>query len=400
MGNGGLSKIDHTIFSREEKIKNNIQEDPVVVLADEVLWQAINIGASDIHFQPTEIQLRIRYRIDGMLHDQEPVPIEIGLAVVSRLKILSCLDIAEKRLPQDGKFHANFVKSNAGGEQKIIDFRVSTFPSTNGEKMVVRLLDRSVQLLTINSLGLHKSVAKQVLETIQRPHGLFLVTGPTGSGKTTTLYAMLSHLNKPGLNIITMEDPVEYNLQGVTQSQVNPKADFTFENGLRSILRQDPDIIMIGEIRDKATMQIAIEAALTGHLVFSTLHTNDAAGAITRLIEMGAEPFLINASLIGILAQRLVRKLCKSCKDNSSNKNNRCDDCLNSGYRGRIGIFEFLPFNESYHELVLKNASANVLQKHAETNGMLTLFDDGKQKVSNGLTSMEELLATVIISKN
>ena len=236
MGNGGLSKIDYTILSREEKIKNNIQEDPIIVLTDEILWQAINAGASDIHFQPTEIQLRIRYRIDGILHDKEPLPIDVGLAIVSRLKILSCLDIAEKRLPQDGKFHADFVALDDKKEHKIIDFRISTFPSTHGEKMVVRLLDRSVQLLTINSLGMQKNVQQQILETIQRPHGLFLVTGPTGSGKTTTLYAMLSHLNKPDMNIITMEDPVEYDLPGITQSQVNLKAEFSFENGLRLCL--------------------------------------------------------------------------------------------------------------------------------------------------------------------
>jgi len=388
MGNGDYNSNLYKILSKEAKIKNNVNDDPVVAFADEILWQSIKIHASDIHLQPDENEIKIRVRLDGTLYDHGSIDLNRGLAVISRIKILSSLDIAEKRFPQDGKFHAVFEDEN--GDSKKIDFRISTFPSIYGEKIVIRILDRSTKLLELDKLGFNENVFDQIKNILNRPHGLFLVTGPTGSGKTTTLYAMLSHLNKPNVNIVTMEDPVEYNLDGVTQSQINLKTGFSFENGLRSILRQDPDIIMIGEIRDKLTLQIAIESALTGHLVFSTLHTNNAAGAVTRLLEMGAEPFLINAALIGVLAQRLVRKTCKACRQSPIDA---CVNCMHTGYKGRLGIFELLGLDESFHPLILEKTSATNLHELALKNGMISMYQDGLQKIQAKLTTLEELLA-------
>lgn len=378
-------------------------------MVDSLLYKAIQIAASDIHLEQNQDDMRARFRIDGILYDQEPISFEQKLPVLSRLKILSGLDIAEKRIPQDGKFRVKILSKNKG---HVIDLRISTFPSIYGEKMVIRILDRSLNCITMDSLGFSPETLKTLYGLIQRPHGFFLVTGPTGSGKTTTLYAILSYLNDSSRNIVTMEDPVEYNLDGITQSQINLKAGFNFENGLRSMLRQDPDVLMVGEIRDKQTAQIAIEAALTGHLVLSTLHTNDSAGAITRLIDMGVEPFLINAALSGILAQRLVRKLCNSCKkaidfdpktcQAIKNKNLKkiftaqgCPECMNLGYKGRTGVFELLVIKDNIRTLALKKSSIQDIQEQAVKNGMSFLLDHGLRKVEQGEISLEELLRVV-----
>lgn len=396
----------YSLLSKEEKIKQGIDDDPIVSLVDFLLYKAIQVAASDIHLEQNQDNMRVRFRIDGILYDQEPISFEQKLPVLSRLKILSGLDIAEKRIPQDGKFR---VKVKNRDKENVIDLRISTFPSIYGEKMVIRILDRSLNCIDIDSLGFSSENLQNLYELIQRPHGFFLVTGPTGSGKTTTLYAILSYLNDSSCNIVTMEDPVEYNLDGITQSQINLKAGFNFENGLRSMLRQDPDVLMVGEIRDKQTAQIAIEAALTGHLVLSTLHTNDSAGAITRLIDMGVETFLINAALSGILAQRLVRKLCNSCKkvidfdpttcQMIKNKNLKkiftaqgCPECMNLGYKGRTGIFELLAIKDNIRDLILKKSSIQQIQEQAVKNGMSFLLDDGLRKVEQGEISLEELL--------
>ncbi len=397
----------YSLFNTEEKIIKSMNSDPVIDYVDQILCNAIAMHASDIHLQPEEMGARARYRIDGTLYDQDSINPEMLKLVISRIKIIAGLDIAVQRLPQDGK-----IKLNVSGEHnksQVIDLRISTFPSTYGEKMVIRILDRSHNLLNLESLGMNSKMFTHIQGLIKKPHGFFLVTGPTGSGKTTTLYAILSALNKPGRNIVTMEDPVEYAVPGITQSQVNDKAGFSFQNGLRCMLRQDPDIIMIGEIRDKITAQIAIEASLTGHLVFSTLHTNDAAGAITRLIDMGVEPFLINATLTGILAQRLARKLCSKCKKETALKNPDlkniktnfeapgCSDCFNLGHKGRLGIFELLVLDDQIRDLVLQKAATSSVVQQAEKTGMQTLMLDGLEKVGSGQISLEELYATVTV---
>lgn len=408
MENGGLSNI-YTILSKEEKFQQNKSLDQIIEFVDNLFYSAIEIHASDIHLQPEENFARIRYRVDGILYDQDSVDLEQLKHIISRIKILAGLDISIHRLPQDGKI--KLTLNNLENKKQIIDLRISTFPSTYGEKMVVRILDRSYNLLNLESLGMQKNMLSQIKNLIQKPHGFFLVTGPTGSGKTTTLYAMLSELNKPGKNIVTIEDPVEYAVPGIMQSQVNEKAGFNFQNGLRSLLRQDPDIMMIGEIRDKITAQIAIESALTGHLVFSTLHTNDAAGAITRLIDMGVEPFLINATLTGILAQRLVRKLCNKCKKETpstlapefknlsatSFKSQGCSECFNLGYKGRTGIFELLVLDDPIRDLVMQKSATNKILNQAKQSGMQTLLNDGIEKVNAGQICIEELLASIPI---
>jgi len=423
MNSGGTYKDSiYTLFSQAEKLRRNIVEDPVVFMIDLLLYQAIHIRASDIHLQPDETSMVVRYRIDGVLYDQCLIEGEQKNTVLSRLKILANLDIAERRIPQDGKFKIFVHDGDNGCEDKntnkdrmgLIDFRVSTFPSIYGEKMVIRILDRSHNLLDLETLGFNEIVSRRIHELINQPHGFFLVTGPTGSGKTTTLYAILSQLNSPERNIVTMEDPVEYDLPGITQSQINIKAGFTFETGLRALLRQDPDVIMIGEIRDKITAQIAIESSLTGHLVLSTLHTNDAPSAITRLIEMGVEPFLINASLSGVLAQRLVRKLCSSCKqqidlDTGTQdllarhgltceaifKPVGCPRCFNLGYRGRVGIFELLSIDDHVRELIMNKESTEKIRLYAINNGMKLLLQDGIEKVQQGIISLEDLLTVI-----
>lgn len=412
---GGMYKDSiYTLFSQTEKLKRGIVEDPIVVLVDLLVHQAIHVHASDIHLQPEENIIVVRYRIDGVLYDQCIIDAEQRNLVLSRLKILANLDIAERRIPQDGKFKV-FVHDGDHSAHPLIDFRVSTFPSIYGEKMVIRILDRSHNLLDVEALGFDETVFERIHQLINQPHGFFLVTGPTGSGKTTTLYAILSKLNSPERNIVTMEDPVEYDLPGITQSQINIKAGFTFETGLRALLRQDPDVIMVGEIRDKVTAQIAIESSLTGHLVLSTLHTNDAPSAITRLIEMDVEPFLINASLSGVLAQRLVRKLCLHCRQQvaldaqtkdllqrhgllceTMYKPVGCTRCFNLGYSGRIGIFELLCIDDHMRELIMHRESTEKIRLHAVNHGMRLLLVDGIEKVNRGIIVLEDLLTNVI----
>lgn len=383
-------------------------EASVIQLVDNIVSNAVQRGASDIHVESTPNGSRVRYRIDGVLYDQDLIPSSLMVQVASRFKILSNINIAEKRIPQDGKFRTKFD----GNE---IDLRVSTFPSIHGEKVVVRILDRSKNMINLESLGFDRSMFKTFKELVNCSSGFFLVTGPTGSGKTTTLYAALSTLNTPEKNIITLEDPVEYNLDGITQGQIHPDAGFTFDKGIRAVLRQDPDIAMVGEIRDKETAQIAIEAALTGHSVFSTLHTNDAPGAIMRLMDMGVEPFLINASLTGVLAQRLARKICENCRteykptDQEQKllakrgtpleklyKGKGCDNCFGLGYKGRVGIFELLVMTSDLRSLIVHRPVFDDIRKQAGVNGMRTLFDDGIQKVKNGVLSLEELGRVVL----
>lgn len=410
-----ITRDGYLLLSPEQKIKERRLDDEVVDLVDTLLYKAIDAHASDIHLQPDGGQLRVRYRIDGVLHDQDPIPFLTSLQVLSRIKVLSHLDIAEKRFPQDGKFSVLVQRYQTNDQKNFaesIDLRVSTFPSTYGEKIVVRILDRATNLLQLESLGFSNELFEFIQQFMSKQHGFFLVTGPTGSGKTTTLYAMLSTLNRNEKNIVTMEDPVEYDLQGITQSQINLKTGFNFENGLRSMLRQDPDIIMIGEIRDRPTVQMAIESALTGHLVLSTLHTNDATGALTRLLDMGVEPFLINATLTGVLAQRLARKLCAHCKKEEllspdeqsflqryganikkAYKPQGCSKCFNVGYKGRVGIFEFLVLDDQVRQLVMEKKSSEIIRDYAVSSGMKLLFFDAFSKFQQGIISFEEVLS-------
>lgn len=402
----------YTLLSPEQKIRRRELADPIVDFVDGVLYRAIESRSSDIHFQPDGQQMRIRFRIDGVLYDQEVVQdSSLVQQMLSRLKVLSSIDIAEKRLPQDGKFT---IEIERGQETIQIDARVATFPSIYGEKIVVRILDRSHNVLSLEALGLSAASQQAIRALLSNPHGFFLVTGPTGSGKTTTLYAMLAQLNHREKNIVTMEDPVEYNLAGITQSQVNLKAGFSFENGLRSLLRQDPDIIMIGEIRDLATLRIAIESALTGHLVFSTLHTNDAVGAIVRLYDMGVEPFLISSCLSGVLAQRLARRLCIQCRyeaplaeheraflmrhdiDLATTFQSRgCQHCFYLGHKGRVGLFELLMITDVFRSLIVQSSSVDVLRQQALQNGLQLMISDGIDKVKQGIISLHELLCVI-----
>jgi type II secretory ATPase GspE/PulE/Tfp pilus assembly ATPase PilB-like protein len=403
----------YRLLRHEEKLRQGLAQDSTIQLVDELLVAALDARASDIHLQPYERHLVVRYRIDGVLYDQRTLDYAQAALVISRLKILSNLDIAQRRLPQDGRLKV--AVAGPGGSDVVIDFRLSTFPTLYGEKMVVRILDRSLRLLSLDSLGLAPTMLEQLRSIINRPHGLLVVTGPTGCGKTTMLYALISALDASRKNIVTIEDPVEYELAGITQSQVNEKAGFTFENGLRAMLRQDPDIVMIGEIRDKATANIAIEAALTGHLVLSTLHTNDAPSAITRLIEMGIEPFLVSATLIGVLAQRLVRRLCPTCKKvkplskemvlfaqqqgiacSESSAPIGCAKCHALGYKGRVGLFEYLMVSDAIRESIGLQKEATRLRSIALQAGMQPLVCDGLEKVKAGMTSLEEVLSVVV----
>ncbi|MBU4269443.1 GspE/PulE family protein [Candidatus Dependentiae bacterium] len=410
----------YNLLSKDEKLKNGIHNESIVDIVDSILLMAINYGASDIHFEQNQNDLRIRYRIDGILYDQTAIKKELGAAILSRLKILSNLDIAEKRVPQDGKFRVRICKKseNIPNDNNLIDMRISTFPTIYGEKLVMRILDKSQNNIELNKLGMDEFTLSEFYKLIDRPYGFFLITGPTGSGKTTTLYSILSHLNDGEKNIVTMEDPVEYNLDGIVQSQINEKAGFNFHKGLRSILRQDPDVIMIGEIRDKETAKIAIEAALTGHLVFSTLHTNDTVSAVTRLIDMGVDSFLINAALSGVLSQRLVRSLCNSCKKEDLiteqeennlknininnfklNKINRpcgCNNCFDLGYKGRIGIFELLKIDDEIRDLISAKNSTKQIKDFLIKKNMKFIEDDALKKVDDGQTSFEEFFKAII----
>jgi len=385
------------------KLKNIAEEAPVIKLVNYIVEEAFRNRASDIHIEPDENILRIRNRVDGILYDIATLPKYLQPAVISRAKIMSDLNIAVKRAPQDGRFQYKI-----GG--KSIDVRVSTFPTVYGENVVMRLLDASSVLMGIDELGFEAEDLLKFKQLLQSPYGIILVTGPTGSGKTTTLYSALNLLNSPKKNILTVEDPVEYHVFGIRQSQINPKAGLTFASGLRSILRQDPDIIMVGEIRDLETAEIAVQAALTGHLVLSTLHTNDAPSALTRLVDMGVKPFLIASSVIGILAQRLVRTLCPECKETYTPDaetlakidvslpqkatfymGKGCKVCKD-GFRGRSGIHEVLVMSERIREMVSNKSSADAIRKAAREEGMKTLRENGIEKALKGITSLEEVL--------
>lgn len=404
----GMESIPEYRMEEEENIdqlRDMASEGPVIRLVNLIITKAIEMRASDIHFEPFENQFRVRYRIDGVLHDVESPPKRLQAAIVSRVKIMAKLNIAERRLPQDGRIMLK-VKG------KEIDFRVSTIPTIYGESVVLRILDRGSTLLDIEKLGFSAEVLKDFKEVIQRPHGIILVTGPTGSGKTTTLYCALEKINSPEKKIITVEDPVEYQLKGINQIQVKPSIGLNFANALRSIVRQDPDVILIGEIRDTETAEIAIHSALTGHLVFSTLHTNDAPSAITRLLDMGIEDYLLSSTVIGILAQRLVRIACPYCrypytpsptilkemkidpeKEEIDFFNVRgCEHCSHTGYMGRTGIFEFFKITEDIQKLILEKRGSHILKEAARKNGMKTLREDGWLKVKQGITTVSEVL--------
>ena len=378
-------------------------DSPVVKLVNYCIYNAVKDGASDIHIEPGEGMLRVRYRIDGCLSEKLRPPHLMQAAVVSRIKIMAGLDIAERRLPQDGGIHILMDK-------RPIDLRVSTMPGKHGEKVVIRIIDNDKASVNLEKLGFGYETLKQWRKLIQLPNGIVLVTGPTGSGKSTTLYAVLQELNADDINICTIEDPVEYNLTGVNQFQVNEKAGFTFPSALRSLLRQDPDILMVGEIRDAETAKLATQAALTGHLVLSTLHTNDAPGAITRLYNLGIEPYLVAGTVAGVLAQRLVRKLCQRCKEPyepSVNERRQieklsgdvatlfrakgCPHCRNVGYAGRIGIYELFVSDDVIAEKISQGCSLNELREHARSHGMQTLRLDGIEKVKAGITTIEEV---------
>lgn len=362
-----------------KELKVIAEAPPVIKLVNMMIIEAVRQEASDIHIEPEEDKLRIRFRIDGLLHERNGPPKYLQSAVVSRIKIMSELDISEKRIPQDGRIQMKM-------EGRDIDIRVSCVPTIYGENVVLRLLDRSKVILELGKLGFSPSILAQYMKLISSPHGIILVCGPTGSGKTTTLYACLNAINSGDKNIITIEDPIEYHLAGVRQMHVDPKAGLLFDNALSAILRQDPDIIMVGEIRNTETAKAAVQAALTGHLVFSTLHTNDAPGAVTRLLDMEIEPFLISSSVIGALSQRLVRTVCSECKGKG------CKKCLQTGFKGRIGIFELMIPNEKIRGLIAVKASADEIRNAAIEAGMQILREDGQQKVNDGITTKEEVM--------
>jgi type IV pilus assembly protein PilB len=399
-----------TIDVVEEKEDSEVVKDveaPIVKLVNGIFVNAIKAGASDIHLEPYETSMRVRYRVDGVMYSVMNLPPKIKASLTSRVKIMSRLDIAERRLPQDGRIKLKL------GKKREIDFRVSTLPTLFGEKTVLRLLDKSNLQVDLTKLGFEKKQLEDFMEAIEKPYGMVLVTGPTGSGKTTTLYSALNHLNKPGINIMTAEDPVEYNFMGINQVQVREEIGLTFASSLRSFLRQDPDIIMVGEIRDFETAEIGVKAALTGHLVLSTLHTNDAPSTISRLLNMGIEPFLVSSSVILILAQRLCRKICQQCKEEEKvppqalvkigfseeeskslkcYRGKGCSACNNSGYKGRIALYEVMPISDEIRELILEGASANEIKKAAIRLGTKTLRGSGLTKIKDGVTSIEEVL--------
>ena len=390
----------------ERDIESMAEQTPIIKFVNLVIGQAIRDKASDIHFEPFEHEFKIRYRIDGALYEMAPPPKQLALPILSRIKVLASLNIAERRIPQDGR-----IKINIGG--RAVDLRVSTLPTQFGESVVLRVLDQSAVRLDISQLGMPEDVLSGMHEILRRPNGIFVVTGPTGSGKTTTLYSGLRVINTVDLKLLTAEDPVEYEIEGIMQVPVNPLVGLTFASALRSFLRQDPDVIMVGEIRDLETAQISIQASLTGHLVLSTLHTNDSAGAVTRLVDMGVEPFLIAASLEAVLAQRLVRRVCAQCKtsyappaellgqlgitrDNVGNRQffygKGCPVCSQSGYKGRLGIYEWLRLSEAVRDLVTQRAPTLQIRQKAIEQGMRTLRDDGLRAIFDGNTSIEEVV--------
>ena len=389
---------------------DGISDAPLVRLVNSIIFQAAEEGASDIHVEPQEHELIVRYRIDGVLHVAQRIPKRLTAGVTTRLKVLSKLDIAERRKPQDGR-----ITLTAAAAGRLLDIRVATLPTVEGETVTMRLLDKSREVPTLESLGLSEEMRARVSSILARPTGALLVTGPTGSGKSTTLYAALAATSRPEINIITVEDPVEYRLAGIKQVQINPRAGLTFATALRSILRSDPDVVMVGEIRDGETARISIEAALTGHMVLSTLHTNDAPSALTRLNEMGVEPFITGAAVSAVLAQRLARKLCVHCamqyepsvdelralhvedelvaqlEGSTFRRKAGCPRCGNTGYRGRIGVFQLLEMTGTLERLASENASREELERAAWTEGMRSLWHDGVSKVAAGITTVEEL---------
>jgi type IV pilus assembly protein PilB len=388
------------------------QEAPVIQLVNMIIVQGIKERASDIHLEPTKRGLLVRYRIDGILHDVRMLPARIKPAIISRIKILSRMDIAERRLPQDGRFQLRF------GAREV-DLRISSIPTVYEEKIVMRILDKSQGVISLDSVGFTEKQLEEFRSMIKSSYGIILITGPTGSGKSTTLYGALNEIDSIEKNVITVEDPVEYKLERINQINVRPKINLTFANALRSILRQDPDIIMIGEMRDSETAHIAVQSALTGHLVFSTLHTNDAVSSLTRMIDMGIAPFLISSSVIGVMAQRLVRRICPKCieeykpeadvlenlkvnielPDPGSFKLYRgkgCDYCKNTGYRGRTAIFEVVRINDEIRSLIMKNSSSNEIKEAAIKNGMRTLLDSGVAKALEGITTIDEVLRVAV----
>lgn len=384
------------------------EDSPIVRLVNQMIQQAVQLRASDIHVDPGENNLLIRYRIDGTLRTERLIPKQMQGFITARLKIMARLNIAERRLPQDGRIKMQF-------DYKMIDIRVSSLPTMHGEKIVLRLLDLSTGIKAVDTLGFSEGNAASFKEMIGRPYGIMLITGPTGSGKTTTLYSALSQLNQETVNIITVEDPVEYQLEGINQVHVNPAIGLTFAAGLRSILRQDPNIVMVGEIRDTETAEIAVRASLTGHLVLSTLHTNDAVSSISRLRDMGVEPYLIASSLIGVVAQRLVRKICTDCKETYKpsqqeaimldryglrtdilHRGSGCGSCNSTGYRGRLAIHEVLTIDDHMRQLVTDSASVEELRSAAKVGGMVQLMEDGLLKVSQGMTTLQEVLRETV----
>jgi type II secretory ATPase GspE/PulE/Tfp pilus assembly ATPase PilB-like protein len=401
------------------------EDAPVIKLVSMLIAQAMMDHASDIHLDPEGDHIMVRYRIDGVLAEVRTLPREMHAPIVSRIKILANMDIAEKRMPQDGRFQARITHTDSGpvvtavfrerstlrmDGDTTVDIRVSTLPVIQGETVVMRILDRTQIIMSLEGLHFSQDMLERYQRLVTRPYGMILVTGPTGSGKTTTLYASMNTVDRKANNIVTVEDPVEYQMMGVNQLQVNPKAGVTFAGGLRSILRQDPDIIMVGEIRDRETAEIAIHAALTGHLVFATLHTNDAAGAATRLIDMGIEPFLISSSVIGIIAQRLIRKICDRCKKSYVStpemlkslgiatpvvtfyRGEGCPACKNTGYQGRVGLFELMEMTEAIRGLIVGKASSSSIKSAAAQAGFRTLRQEGMIKAAAGVTSVEEVL--------
>lgn len=389
--------------SKKDRVFNNLENAPVVELVNKFISEAIHRRASDIHCEQEESSIRIRFRIDGMLNDVYQVPLSQKNEFISRLKIMAGMDIAEKRRPQDGRIQVE-------GNGKTIDIRVSSLPTEFGEKLVLRILDKSGGNINLESLGLEANRRLMLEKAVKLPYGIILITGPTGSGKTTTLYAAMNFIKHPGLNISTVEDPIEYNLSGINQTQVNPEIGLTFAASLRSILRQDPNVIMVGEIRDNETADMAIRSGLTGHLVFSTLHTNDAASAVTRLLDMGVEPYLVSSTVVLLIAQRLVRRICEKCKAEYKPdekeleilspadkagvfyKGRGCSSCLDTGYKGRIGLFEIMPVSETIKEMINKKMPSGEIKKQAISEGLKTLREDGIDKARAGITSLEEVI--------
>ncbi|MTI81191.1 MAG: type II secretion system protein GspE [Firmicutes bacterium] len=419
LGNIDFQQVDDEAEQEDEKQQEQTiagledsEESPAVQLANMIISQAVNARASDVHIEPYEKNTRVRFRIDGVLHDMMEPPKRLHASLVSRIKVMANMDIADRRVPQDGRTSVKM-------EGRTIDLRIASLPTSYGERLTLRLLDRSNEVINLEQLGVAPDMLKNYRQAVDLPYGFILVTGPTGSGKSTTLYASLAALDKVEKNVITVEDPVEYRIDQINQVQINSRAGLTFASGLRSILRNDPDIVMVGEIRDKETAKIAVESAMTGHLVFSTLHTNDAASTVTRLTEMGIEPFLITSSLACVLAQRLARVLCPKCKEPYELSGRElenikdfpfengetsvtvyrpkgCIRCSNTGYKGRVGIYELLKVSEKIQKMILEKRSSKEIRTVAVEEGMTTLLHDGLNKVKQGITSLEEVMRVVV----